>query len=645
MNNKYTAENIIVLEGLDPVRRRPGMYIGSTGSSGLHHLVYEVIDNAIDEAMAGFANNIEIEFLDDNVVKVADNGRGIPIEIHPQTKVSALQTVMTVLHAGAKFDGKSYKISGGLHGVGVSVVNALSEWTRAEICREGKKYAQEYKRGVPVKDVEEQGACDKIGTTITFKPDNTIFKGEQGEHIVFSLKIILEHLRRQAYLTPGVLIKVLDKRIDRYADSKLPFKYNFYFEGGIIAYVRAINRGKTVDHQNIFFISQNKLDQRVEVSFQYANDLEGVSLSFANNISTPSGGSHLTGFKSALTRVLNKYAENNNFFSKEDERLTGEDVQEGLTSIVSVKLIDPQFEGQTKSKLGNADTRGIVEGIVTEALEEFLKRNTEDAGIIIRKVILSQKARTKARAVKQIILRKGALSGLRLPGKLTDCSSKIAEDSEIFIVEGDSAGGSAKQGRNPAFQAILPIRGKILNIEKARLNKILDSKEIQAIVVALGTAIADEFNLEKLRYHKIIIMADADSDGLHIATLLLTLFFRHFKELIDNGYLYIANPPLYKIQKGKTIKYAYSDEEKDAVFLEIDKEGKADIQRYKGLGEMNPKQLWETTMDPEHRILKRISIEDAALADKMFDILMGDEVKPRRKFIQSHSRDVDNLDI
>lgn len=645
MDNTYTAKDITVLEGLEPVRKRPSMYIGSTGPSGLHHLVYEVVDNSIDEAMAGFASNIDIEFLDDNVVKVSDNGRGIPIEIHPQTKVSALQTVMTVLHAGGKFDGKSYKVSGGLHGVGVSVVNALSEWTRAEVCRQGKKYAQEYKRGAPVKSVEEQGICDKTGTTITFKPDNTIFKGEQGEHIVFSLKIILEHLRRQAYLTPGVLIRVLDKRVDRGTDSKLPFKYNFYFKGGISAYVSAINRGKTVDHPNIFFISQNSGNQQVEVSFQYANDLEGVSLSFANNISTPSGGSHLTGFKSALTRVLNKYAENNNFFSKEDERLTGEDVQEGLTSIVSVKLTDPQFEGQTKSKLGNPDTRGIVEGIVTEALEEFLKRNTEDAGIIIRKVILAQKARTKSRALKQTILRKGALSGLRLPGKLTDCSSKVAEDSEIFIVEGDSAGGSAKQGRNPAFQAILPIRGKILNIEKARLNKILDSKEIQAIIVALGTSIADEFNIEKLRYHKVVIMADADSDGLHIATLLLTLFFRHFKELIDDGYLYIANPPLYKIQKGKIIKYAFSDEEKDAISLEIDKENKADIQRYKGLGEMNPKQLWETTMDPENRVLKKIRIEDAALADKMFDILMGDEVKPRRKFIQSHSRDVANLDI
>jgi len=645
-NSSYTAKDIYVLEGLEPVRKRPGMYIGSTGSAGLHHLIWEVIDNSIDEAMAGFAKNIEVILYDDNRVKVSDDGRGIPVDIHQQTKKSALETVMTTLHAGGKFGGKSYQVAGGLHGVGVSVVCALSSYLRAEVCRDGKIYMQEYVRGKPKAPVKVIGKCTKSGTTILFEPDPEIFfGGKKPSAPQFSLKTILDHLRQQAYLTPGIKITIKD---ERKIEKKIgePLSYVFYFEDGIVAFLKHIIRGKKPEHQNPFYISQKyEGDILVEAAFNYTKDFETRELSFANNIYTPEGGTHLTGFRAALTKTINKYAKENNFFnSKENIILTREDVEEGLAVIVSIKLREPQFEGQTKAKLGNPEARTAVENVVSEGLYNYFKNNPIDASLIIQTCLLTQKARIKAKAVKETILRKGVLSGLMLPGKLTDCASRNPEESEIFIVEGDSAGGSARQGRNPKFQAILPLRGKILNVEKARLSKMLESKEIKALIVALGTAIAEEFNIEKLRYHKIILMSDADVDGLHIQTLLLTLFYRYFRPLIERGHLYIAQPPLYRISKGKEIFYAFSDEQKDQILKKINSPN-VDIQRYKGLGEMNPEQLWETTMDPQTRILHQVTIEDAEYADKMFDILMGDEVLPRKKFIETHAKDVKNLDI
>jgi len=634
----YRAEDITVLEGLEPVRKRPAMYIGTTGPSGLHHLIYEAVDNAIDEAMNGFCDVIEVELLADERVRVTDNGRGIPVDVHSQTKKSALETVMTVLHAGGKFGGKGYRVSGGLHGVGISVVNALSSLLRAEVCREGKKYYQEYKRGIPQGPVRAQGACGETGTTIIFQPDKEIF-----EETSFGIKIILDHLRRQAYLTPKTRIRVLDNRTKQ--DAPFPRIYNFYFEGGVAAYLGNLARRFEREHETPFFLSETKEGVQVEVAFCYVREIEGIELSFANNIITPQGGTHMTGFRSALTRAFNKYAEAGNFFSKGSERLTGEDIQEGLLSVISVRLPDPQFEGQTKSKLGNRELRGLVETLVSDRLEEFLKRNPRDASAIIQKLLLSQKARQKASAVRQTILRKGVLAGLRLPGKLTDCLSKNPEESEIFLVEGDSAGGSGKQARDPRTQAILPLRGKILNVEKARIDKMLSSQEIQAIIIALGTAISEEFALDKLRYHKVIIMTDADIDGAHIKTLLLTLFFRYFQPVIEKGCLYVAQPPLYRVARGKQVSYAYSEEEQQALLKKLGGEQALDIQRYKGLGEMNPEQLWETTMDPEKRTLHQVTIEDVIEADKVFDVLMGEEVKPRRKFIQAHSRQVANLDI
>lgn len=634
----YSAEDITVLEGLEPVRKRPAMYIGSTSTSGLHHLIAEAVDNAIDEAMNGYCDHIEVELREDGGVRVSDNGRGIPVDIHPQTKKSALETVMTVLHAGGKFGGKGYKVSGGLHGVGISVVNALSKWMRAEVRRDGKLYSQEYKRGIPQGPLKEEGKGVGSGTTVIFLPDPEIF-----EDTNFSGKTVVDHLRRQALLTPKTHIRILDNRSKR--EASLPDRYNFYFESGISAYLETLTRNYEHEHEVPFLLSEVKDGIVIEVALRYVRDVEGVELSFANNIITPQGGTHLTGLRSALTRAFNKYAETNNFFSKGSERFTGEDIQEGLMSIISVRLLDPQFEGQTKSKLGNREVRGIVETVVGERLDEFLKRYPQDASAIVQKLLISQKARQKASAVRQTILRKGALAGLRLPGKLTDCLAKSPEESEIFLVEGDSAGGSAKQARDPNIQAILPLRGKILNVEKARIDKMLSSQEIQAIIVALGTAISEEFNIEKLRYHKIVIMTDADVDGSHIKTLLLTLFFRYFQPVIDRGYLYIAQPPLYRIVSGKKVFYAYSEEERMELVKKMENQEKIDIQRYKGLGEMNPDQLWETTMDPEKRTLHQVSIEDAAEADKIFDILMGDEVKPRRKFIQVHSRQVANLDI
>ncbi len=631
-NNSYKAKDIYVLEGLEPVRRRPGMYIGSTGTDGLHHLIWEVVDNSLDEASAGFADRIELTLLPDNKVKVFDNGRGIPVDKHPQTKKSALETVMCTLHAGGKFGGQSYKIAGGLHGVGVSVVNALSKWLRAEVCRDNGLYVQEYSRGKATTAMRKKNKCRENGTTIIFEPDPEVFK-----KIEFKWFKILRHLRQQAYLTKGVRIIVRDER------GRLPKNYSFCFEGGIISYVKYLNRDEEVKHDNIFYISKEQEGILVEVALQYTNDLQGYEEGFANSIHTGEGGMHITGFRTALTRTLNDYAKKNNFL-KNDNKLSGDDVREGLTAVISVKLPEPQFEGQTKARLGNPEARSVVEAVVSDALEEYLEKHPNDARAIIEKSLLAAKARQAAKAARDTIIRKGALTGLALPGKLADCSSRKPEESELYLVEGDSAGGSSKMGRNRSFQAILPLRGKILNVEKARLDRALASNEIKTLVIALGAAIAEEFDINRLRYHRIIIMSDADSDGRHIATLLLTLFFRYFKPVIENGYLYIAQPPLYKIQKGKQIEYGYTESDKEEILSSIGKDG-VNIQRYKGLGEMNPGELWETTMDPQNRVMKQVVIEDAKEADKIFDILMGDEVAPRKKFIQTHAKKVKNLDI
>ena len=632
----YTAKDIYVLEGLEPVRKRPGMYIGSTGVDGLHHLIWEVVDNSIDEAMAGYAKNIEVALLPDNKVKVIDDGRGIPVEMHKQTKKSALETVMTTLHAGGKFGGESYKVSGGLHGVGVSVVNALSRWLKAEVCRDGYLWAQEYERGVAKTKVKKNGTCKKTGTTITFDPDPEVFK-----EIKYDSKRILEHLREQTYLTRGVRIVFRDER------EKISTSYVFYFEGGIISFVKFLVNGEKPIHDNIFYASKNIDNILVEAAFQYTEDIQPEELSFANNIHTGEGGMHLTGFRTALTRTLNDYARKNGYLKESEENLTGDDVREGLSVVLSVKLSEPQFEGQTKARLGNPEARTAVEVVIGETLSEWLEKNPVDARKILGKTILASKARKAAKAARETVLRKGILEGLALPGKLADCSSNNPAESEIFIVEGDSAGGSAKQGRDRKFQAILPLRGKILNVEKARIDKILAFKEIRALVIALGTAIAEEFDISKLRYHRVIIMTDADVDGAHIRTLLLTLFFRYFPELINQGHIYIAQPPLYKISSGKRAEYVYTEEDKEEILrtFKKDKILNPNIQRYKGLGEMNPGQLWETTMDPENRSMKQVMVEDAEKADKIFDILMGDEVAPRKRFIQTHAKAVKNLDI
>ncbi|MBI4837053.1 MAG: DNA topoisomerase (ATP-hydrolyzing) subunit B [Candidatus Portnoybacteria bacterium] len=632
-NTSYEAKDIYVLEGLEPVRRRPGMYIGSTGSDGLHHLIWEVADNSLDEFMAGFGNRMAVVLLPENRIRIEDNGRGIPVDIHPQTKKSALETVMCTLHAGGKFGGQSYKVAGGLHGVGVSVVNALSKWVKAEVCRNGYLYEQEYKRGKPVAKVKKGSKCDKTGTAVTFEPDPEVFKD-----IEFEWDKILTHLRQQAYLTKSITIIVRDQR------DKLTRSYTFHFEGGIVSYVKYLNRGEEVRHNNVFYVNKEHEQMAVEAAFQYTNDLQGKEIDFANNIHTPEGGMHSTGFRVALTRTLNDYARKNGFIKDSDENLTGDDVREGLTAIISVKLREPQFEGQTKAKLGNPEARTAVEAVLADGLQEYLEKNPTDARAIMEKCVLAAKARQAAKAARETVIRKGLLEGLALPGKLADCSSREPENSEIFIVEGDSAGGSAKQARDRHFQAILPLRGKILNVEKARMDKMLASKEVKAIIIALGAAIAESFDISKLRYHRIILTLDADVDGSHIRTLLMTLFFRYFPEIIQSGYLYIAQPPLYRLQKGKEIKYAYSDEQKGEIWKALGKEG-VGIQRYKGLGEMNPSQLWETTMDPKTRLMKQVMVADAAEADKFFDILMGDEVAPRKRFIQTHAKKVRNLDI
>jgi len=670
-NNGYTAKDIYVLEGLEPVRKRPGMYIGSTGVDGLHHLVWEVFDNGRDEAMGGFADEVEVALLPDNRVRVADNGRGIPVEIHKQTRVSALETVMTTLHAGGKFGGESYKIAGGLHGVGVSVVNALSIWMRAEVHRDGGKYIQEYKRGKVFSKVKKIGPSKLQGTVVAFEPDPEIFKeinpvrdrissksdGSQREPISngvrFDWQKIINHLRQQAYLVRGLKVRIIDARQykNKIDDSKILFlnelklpvdSRTFYFEGGLLSLIKYINRKEKPIHSKIFYAEKENGGIIVECVLQYIDDIAIKEVSFANNIRTDEGGMHLTGFRTALTRILNDYARKNGFLKAEEDNFTGDDVREGLTAIISVKLREPQFEGQTKAKLGNPEVRTAVETVFGEAFAEFLEENPNDARTIVAKVILSLKARKAARAAKESVLRKGVLEGLTLPGKLADCQSRDPSESEIFIVEGDSAGGSSKQARDRRTQAVLPLRGKILNVERTRIDKMLASKEIKALVIALGAAIAEEFDISKIRYHKIIIATDADVDGAHIRTLLLTLFYRYYLPVIEQGYLYIALPPLYRMQKGKEVFYAYSDEEKNKI---VGKTEGFNIQRYKGLGEMNPEQLWETTIDPERRILKRVTMDDAEEADKIFEVLMGKEVEPRKLFIQTHAQAVQNLDV
>ncbi len=633
--SSYSAKDIYVLEGLDPVRKRPGMYIGSTGPQGLHHLIYEVIDNSLDEALGGYCDKIEVSLLPNNQVKVVDNGRGIPVDKHEKTKKSALETIMTTLHAGGKFGSGAYKISGGLHGVGISVVCALSKNMTAEVCREGELYSQSYKQGKPVAAVKKTGTCKKTGTTIIFEPDQEIFK-----EIYFERKKILNHLRQQAYLTKGVKVDFYDLR-----DEKNSFEYHFYFEGGVKSYLKHLTKNADTLHNNPFYGIGEKEEIVVEAALIYTDDYETYEESFTNNIFTPEGGMHLTGFRAALTRLINDYARKGGFLKESEPNLTGDDIREGLTAVVSIKIKEPQFEGQTKAKLGNPEARTATEAVVSEALSDYLEKSPQDTKIIIEKAVLSYKARKAAKAAKETVLRKGVLEGLSLPGKLSDCTSRKPEESELYIVEGESAGGSSRQARDRRFQAILPLKGKILNVERVRLDKMLSSVEVKSLIVALGAAIADDFDMEKLRYHRIIIMCDADSDGNHIKTLLMTLFFRHFKPIIDNGYLYVAQPPLYKIQTGKEIHYCYSEDEKEKYLASLKDKTRMNIQRYKGLGEMNPEQLWETTMDPSQRILLQVGVDDVKEADDTFDMLMGKEVLPRKRFIQGSAKSVRNLDV
>jgi len=652
--NEYSAKSIQVLEGLEPVRKRPGMYIGGTSLEGLHHLVWEVVANSIDEAMTGNGTYIETHILPGNQIRVIDEGRGIPVEIHPQTGVSTLETVLTRLHAGGKFGGGGYKVSGGLHGVGVSVVNALSIWTKAEVYQNGKAWCQEYCRGAVQAPVKEVGKSRRHGTTITFEPDPEIFP-----EIEWNWDKISEYLRKQAYLTKGIHLKLIDKRNDK---EELHRKVGFCFDGGIKSYVKYLNKGKEVVNKNIFYIEKQVQEVLVEVSLQFNMSMQDRIISFANNIHTAEGGMHETGFRTALTRSINDYAKKNNILKEKDPNFTADDVKEGLVAIISVKLEEPQFEGQTKSKLGNSEARTIVNSVLNEAFADYFDEHPQEAKAIINRCALSSKARLAAKAAKEAVVRKGAMEGMTLPGKLADCSSRDASKSELFIVEGDSAGGSAKQGRDRQFQAILPLRGKILNVERARLDRMLSSQEIKNIVIALGAGIGAEMNLAKLRYHRIVIMTDADVDGSHIRTLLLTLFYRHFKGLIEGGYVYAAQPPLFAVKKGKKIQYAYDEVQKEAIIKKIvgknvelsenEEEGVdlkqstgISLQRYKGLGEMNPNLLWDTTMNPENRRMNQITVEDAQKADEIFDILMGSEVAPRKKFIQAHAKSVQNLDV
>ncbi len=628
----YDESQIQVLEGLEAVRKRPGMYIGSTSSRGLHHLVWEIVDNAVDEALAGRCTKIIVRVHPNNSVSVIDNGAGFPVGIHPKTGRPAVETALTVLHAGGKFGGGGYKVSGGLHGVGASVVNALSEWLRVEVHRDGKIYVQEYERGNVLYDLKVVGTTDRTGTTVTFKPDPEIFT----ETTEFSADILQNRLRELAFLNAGLEIVFEDERDGKSA--------TYCYSGGVAAFVEYLNKSKDVLHPTPIFVSGLRDDVTVEIAMQYNDGYSTTLFSFANNIHTHEGGSHESGFKSALTRVINDYARKFNLIKENESNLTGDDVREGLTAIISVKVPEPQFEGQTKTKLGNSEVRGIVESLFGDKLQTFFEENPSVAKKIVDKSVMAARAREAARKARELTRRKNALEVSSLPGKLADCSSKDASISELFLVEGDSAGGSAKQGRDRNFQAILPLRGKIINVEKARLDKILSNQEIRAIITALGTGIGDDFDITKARYHKIVIMTDADVDGSHIRILLLTLFYRFMQPLIDAGYVYIAQPPLYKVTKGKTIRYAYSDRELESLLQEIGRNG-VNIQRYKGLGEMNPSQLWETTMDPESRTLLQVTMEDAMEADLIFTTLMGDKVEPRREFIEEHARFVRNLDV
>lgn len=636
-NNKitqdYGASEIQVLEGLEPVRKRPGMYIGSTGSRGLHHLVYEVVDNAIDEALAGHCDTISVTIDEDNGITVVDNGRGIPVETHPKTGKSTVETVLTVLHAGGKFGAGGYKVSGGLHGVGVSVVNALSTELIAEVKKDGKIYRQRFERGNPQTELEVVGETSERGTCIRFLPDEEIF-----EEIVYKYETLEHRLRELAFLNKGIIITLEDKR------DGIERKKQFHYTGGLIEYVKYLNKNKTAIHEDVIYFEKKIGDYIVEISMQYTDGYTENVYSFANNINTHEGGVHLIGFKAALTRVVNDYAKKANFIKAKEDNLTGEDIREGLTAVVSVKLPDPQYEGQTKTKLGNPPVRSAVESIAVENIGAFLEENPQSARIIVDKSLRSQRAREAAKKARELTRRKSVLESTSLPGKLADCAEKDPAKSEVYIVEGDSAGGSAKQGRDRNSQAILPLRGKILNVEKSRLDRILGSEEIKNMITAFGCGIGNEFDQERLRYHKIVIMTDADVDGAHIRTLILTFFFRYMRPLIEKGFVYIAQPPLYKIKKGRKEIYAYSDAQLNQVLEEIGR-NQVDIQRYKGLGEMNAEQLWDTTMNPDTRTLLKVTIEDASMADDVFSMLMGDKVEPRRLFIQENARYVKNLDV
>jgi DNA gyrase subunit B len=647
----YEAEQIQVLEGLEPVRKRPGMYIGGTGIEGLHHLVWEIVDNGIDEALAGHATQVMVELLEDGGIKVTDDGRGIPTDIHPKTGKSTVETVLTVLHAGGKFGGGGYKVSGGLHGVGLSVVNALSTKLVVVVHRDGKMFQQEYATGAPVADLKVIGKSNKTGTEITFYPDATIF-----ETTAFSYETILDRLRHQAYLTKGVKTSIINHKND--------VRYSFYFEGGIKSYVKHLNLGKDVVDDDVFYVDKEINNTQIEIAAQYADSYTETIKQFANNVYNPDGGTHLTGFRSALTRVVNDYARKSGLLKEKEENLTGEDCREGLTAVILVKLPDPQFEGQTKNKLGNPEVRGYVEQVLGEYFTYYLEEHPAIAKKIVGKALLAARARKAARAARDNIIRKGVLEGSGLPGKLADCSSKNPADSELYIVEGDSAGGSAKSGRDSKTQAILPLRGKVLNVERARLDKMLANNEIVALIKAMGVGIEEQFSMDGIRYHRIVIMTDADVDGSHISTLLLTFFFRHMRPVIDAGYIYLAKPPLFLLKsQGNKRQYAYSDEERDKMIDDLIAErkargtvinptddrkkqaGLADIQRYKGLGEMDAEQLWETTMNPENRVLIQVRLQDAEKADAIFNKLMGTEVELRKNFIQTHAKFVKDLDI
>ena len=636
VKNEYGADQIQILEGLEAVRKRPGMYIGSTSTRGLHHLVYEIVDNAVDEALAGYCTEIEVTINKDNSIKVIDNGRGIPVGINHKAGLPAVEVVFTILHAGGKFGGGGYKVSGGLHGVGASVVNALSEWLEVTIHQNGKMYRQRYERGKVMYPLKEIGETDHTGTEVVFLPDKEIF-----EETVFDYDTLRQRLREMAFLTKGLKIILIDRRLEE------PKIRSFHYEGGIKEYVSYLNKQKDALYEDVIYCEGQRNDIYVEVAMQHNRSYQEGTYSFVNNITTPEGGTHLTGFRNALTKTFNDYAKKNKILKDSDANLAGEDIREGLSAIISIKISEPQFEGQTKQKLGNSEARGAVESVVTEQLTYFLEQNPAIAKIICEKAVVAQRARDAARKARDLTRRKTALEGSALPGKLADCSDKDPKNCEIYIVEGDSAGGSAKTARNRATQAILPLRGKILNVEKSRLDKILVNNEIKAMITAFGTGIGDDFDISKLRYDKIVIMTDADVDGAHIATLMLTFLYRFMPELIRQGHVYLAQPPLYKVEKNKMIRYAYDDNELNEILTEIGRDGNNKIQRYKGLGEMDAEQLWDTTMDPEKRILLRVNIGDNSEAeiDLTFNTLMGDKVEPRREFIEANAKYVKNLDI